>query len=99
MKDHDDFPSEEALIRAAYDRAEAARPHLNSAMSRVRGATTNHGSELAGLENSLKSIESFQGKVDRRPTWITAQEAIDKVRDLNRYTLTFPTDRCAGELR
>ncbi|MER7399673.1 hypothetical protein ABT381_29655 [Streptomyces sp. NPDC000151] len=92
---------EDALVQAAWQRAEAVRPAFDAMMRDIRDRTTEQGSQLPGdnisegvveIDFSLKTLESLRGKVARElrqdPTCSAAQVLAD-MKDLNRYTLLF----------
>ncbi|HEX6683758.1 MAG TPA: hypothetical protein VF062_13225 [Candidatus Limnocylindrales bacterium] len=70
-----------------YARAERAQPIFDQRMQAIKdGGTSGYGGDLAGLDHSLKSQESYETKDAR-----LAEEGREP-NDLNRYTFTFPPE-------
>jgi hypothetical protein len=87
-------------VGLAHARAVSRRTELDDAMLANETATAEYGAKLEGLEYSLKSAESFRSKVARRGKDRTAEEVANATNDVNRYTLTFPSEQYAdGVLR
>ncbi|GAA0356746.1 hypothetical protein NE235_12950 [Actinoallomurus spadix] len=86
-------PEEDAKVRAAHERAASAQTSLDRKMTALRGMTSQHGSNLEGISNSLKGLDSFRRKVAKKVAEGRAADAvITDTRDLNRYTICFSSD-------
>ncbi|MEU6116060.1 hypothetical protein ABZ840_16220 [Streptomyces sp. NPDC047117] len=93
--------ADDALVQAAWQRAEAMRPAFDAMMREICDRTNERGSQLPGdrlsegvaeVDYSLKTLESLRGKVARelrKDLEISTAEVLGKMKDLNRYTLLF----------
>jgi hypothetical protein len=83
-------------VESFVNRARNAEPKLTSDMKEI--SETVHGSELTGLEFRLKGQGSLARKVETdlldHPDMSTA-EAISRIKDSVRYTMTIPEDSYA----
>ncbi len=86
---------ENAEVEKAWAKAQAAQPLFDQVMTSVCAGTAEYGAKQEGLEYSLKTLDSFRGKVARKTAEIPAERAAAETNDLNRYTLTFPPDQYA----
>ncbi|MGI5470454.1 hypothetical protein [Streptomyces sp. CA-132043] len=92
---------DDALVQAAWQRAEAVRPAFDTMMREIREQTNGQGSQLPGdklsegvaeIDYSLKTLESLRGKVARElrsEPGSSAADVLSDMKDLNRYTLLF----------
>ncbi|WP_424892935.1 hypothetical protein [Streptomyces sp. XH2] len=89
---------ENRIITNRWEQARAARGHLDGVVKGIQQRTAeSHGSQVVGLDHSLKGLDSFRRKaaVARKADNVSAEETAEYVDDLNRYTLTFETEKYA----
>lgn len=98
-EDHLKLTAEEnRIITNRWEQAKASRGRLDGVVEGIQQNTAeSHGSRVVGLEHSLKGLDSFRRKaaVARKADNVSAEETAEYVDDLNRYTLTFETDKYA----
>lgn len=82
------------VVTARWESAKESRGRLDGLMRDIEGRSAEHGGRLEGLDHSLKGLDSLRRKVAvevERPG-VEAEDVVEEVDDLNRYTLTFETD-------
>ncbi|MFI9028575.1 hypothetical protein [Streptomyces sp. NPDC053560] len=96
--------TDDALVQAAWQRAEAVRPAFDAMMREIRDRTNEQGSQLPGdklsegvaeVDFSLKTLESLRGKIARErreDPEKSAAQLLAGMKDLNRYTLLFEAE-------
>ncbi|MBB5121366.1 hypothetical protein AF335_13500 [Streptomyces eurocidicus] len=85
---------ENRLVTQRWEAAREARGRLDGIMGDVQErSAASHGGKLEGLDYSLKGLDSFRRKVAVAVgRGKDAEKVVDKVDDLNRYTLTFEAE-------
>ncbi|WKK20911.1 hypothetical protein QZH56_18605 [Streptomyces olivoreticuli] len=93
-EDHLELSSEEnRLVTSRWEAAKEARGRLDGIMAGVEERSASQGGKLEGLDYSLKGLDSFRRKVAVAVArGRKAEREVQKVDDLNRYTLTFDAD-------
>ncbi|MEV6668682.1 hypothetical protein [Streptomyces sp. NPDC051162] len=93
-EDHLELSADEnRLVTSRWEEAKASRGRLDGLMAGMEERSASYGGKLEGLDYSLKGLDSFRRKVavavgrGRK-----AEREVQKVDDLNRYTLTFDAD-------
>ncbi|MDN3353021.1 hypothetical protein [Actinomadura sp. DC4] len=86
-------PEDDEAVRAAHAQAAEAGGSLNAKLEGLKAASTPYGGELEGLENSVKGLDSLRRKVASDVSeGADASDVIAETRDMNRYTICFPSE-------